>query len=359
MHLIMSKEKIPLAAKAIGRLYQSDTPPHYGNPARISQYLSRGDLKGAFAAAGFLLKESAGAAELNRFEGVTEDDALLMQTLKAFSEKGNSEFKMNDKKRIVGKIVKIRFSDERKCSERVGIILKYDANEESNWVHISMMQTDGTMWYATKRLDCISRISAARIAPTLRTALVQFHRAALQQEQFLEQSRKEKAAYEANVASAQAAIREIAGTLDHSSFSQELEEMFAKHYPPGGNFGSCYQEPIQFECRSIEAERFTMSHTRMVDKYASPEAYPFIHREYDQSLSLLPSDAAYGRFCERNAPSVITDLALFGRVSAEASLGEKNTLMAHRNYTFPLKYGLSRKSLAEIERTLFGGEQTE
>lgn len=250
-----------------------------------------------------------------------------------------------------GKVVKIKCSRNGKHCEESGIVLSYNRDENKDWVSIRMMRTSGLEWFYSGRNSNIIKITSTRIEKELRAALIRYYNTVKSESIFLEKMKEEQERYRKETASILAFIRGSSGAMDYTEFSAALENMFNANVPRR----SAFDQPCYFRLEQIaEGKVFTISHAQHVVKYAKPEQFPFIYREYDQTLHIDTTDKSYKAFCEKNAPALIPALAAKGSVSISASLGDKNTLVVYRDYSFPLKHGMTSKSIEELKERLFG-----
>lgn len=254
---------------------------------------------------------------------------------------------MVDLKNYVGKVVRINYLyNNKECSE-VGVVYKQE--ERGDKVSFSMLLTNGQSWAPTFDLKNISKISSARIDEALRGALIEYCKVKIKQEAFLENFWKEKSMHENNVSAALKAVKEHSDELTVNDCMDAITDLFQDRYPSGGGFHS----RNYFYCTSGCSTDITISHCQEIEKYASPESYPFLYREYDGCIFVRRDSKAHKDFCERNAPAVKPELKQF-KSEIYATIGDKNFLSVERAYKIPLKYGLSKRSVDYIKEAVFG-----
>ena len=248
-------------------------------------------------------------------------------------------------KDYVGKIVKVNFSYKEHQKEKTGIVLK-QINTPSKFA-LTMILLDGKTQDFDSRSIQFNKISSVRLDREVREALVSLYKAMDEQATFLSNFWKTKNELENNVRKAQSNLTAKTGLMDLSDFGKEIVSLFSERFP----ISDVSRNRLYFSMNSASSIDFTVAHCREVSKYASPEQYPFLYREYDNSIQIAHDSPALARFCEQNAPKEIPELK--GKVSSTVSafIGDKNLLGVHRVYEFPLKYGMSRKTIDFLEET--------
>lgn len=248
-------------------------------------------------------------------------------------------------KNYVGKIIKVNFSYNGHQKEETGIVLK-QMNTPSKYV-ITMILMDGKIRELDSRFMQFNKISSVRLDKDVREALVGLYKAMDEQAVFHANFWKRKNELENNVRKAQANLSSKTGLMDFSDFGREVERLFTERFPSSN---TSYKR-MYFQMNSVDAKEFTVSHSQEVCKYASPEQYPFLYHEYDNTIQIEYNSPSLKSFCERNAPKEIPELK--GKVNSTltASIGDKNTLTVSRVYEFPLKYGMTRKTIDFLEET--------
>lgn len=244
------------------------------------------------------------------------------------------------------KVVRIQYNDVyAKDIIREGIVWQQkDVGDNKTEFHLILL--DGTELANTFKNDKIVKISAMRIDPNLRQALIECCKAKQTQQKFLDNFWKQKAALDQEVARTKKVVSECSGRINMYTFEQEVENLFRTRFRklPDGQY---------FFCSAIDSGSITISHMANVKKHASPSRYSFISEEYDRTLHVEENSKDYKEFCQKYAPVPIPEIVRnAASVTTSANIGDKDTLIACRDYTFALKYGLSKKSLEQIEKML-------
>lgn len=251
-------------------------------------------------------------------------------------------------KNYVGRIQRVQAPYDGHLRSYTGIV--YHQEIYGDRLKLQMFLTDGNDISVGIMRNGAAKISSVRMEKDLRTALTALYKAKMQQKAFQDAVQKELMKHEDNVYAAKKAVQEASGDLTHKEFMDEAERLFSERYPRTGG----WQEERYFDCTALSEESLTMTHIQDVEKHVRPEDYPFIGRRYDQTLFLRTEHPEYRRFCERNAPAVISELKSFSTNIIGAAIGDKNFLSVGRSYTFPLKHGLTKQSLQELSDILDG-----
>lgn len=249
-------------------------------------------------------------------------------------------------KDYIGKVVKVHYICNGEEQYKVGIVFEQERGRSNN-ARLSMLLTNGNIW-SLPSSENIIRITSARIDENLRKSLVNYFNAKKAQNKFLDNFWKEKTMHESRVMAAQNAVREISGTLSFDDFIKTVEKLFAERYP------STYSDSDRyFLCHGVSGDSVSVSHIQEIMKYATPEIFNFLYREYDNNIFVDESTPGYKEFCEKNAPPEIASLRGKAKMSVHASIGDKNFLSVHRIYELPIKHGMTRQSLNEIKELLY------
>lgn len=254
---------------------------------------------------------------------------------------------MDSIKNYVGKVVKVQFTSLGKPTSRTGVVFQQDNGPSS--VKLHMILTTGAEWEPTFREGEDLTISSVRIDKDLREALEKVCDAKIKHKAFLDKFWKEKSMHETNVANSLKELKECSDEMTREAFMQEVEAMFREKYPASGGF----QRQRYFTWDSVSDKAFSVSQTQEMEKYIQPESYAFIYREYDGTLFIDSSVKGYKEFCERNAPPILPELKDKAKTTVSASIGDKNFLLVHRSYEFPLKDGFTKKELQGIRDMLY------
>lgn len=259
---------------------------------------------------------------------------------------------IDTEKNYVGKIVQVKFSYKEYQKEATGIVLEQVNTPIKFSLNLILLNGE------TKDIDSlvfqIHSISSVRLEKGVRDALVAFYDAKSKQTAFLKNFWKEKNVLENNVQKAYDNLKAQTGQLSFSDFSDKVEALFSAHFP---SFGASYK-PTYFSFSFASNNEFGISQCQQIEKYATPEKYPFLYCEYDNPLQIYADAPSFKQFCARNAPKEIPQLKGKASSTVDASVGDKNTLIVRRTYHFPLKYGMSQKTIDYLESFLSGKEKS-
>jgi len=251
---------------------------------------------------------------------------------------------MEDSKNYVGKVVKVHYTDNSgKSASQTGIVLS-QRTLSSGTPQLNMLLIDGREWLST--YVKAEKITSARIDENLRKCLTEYYKAKVDQTAFLNNFQKERAVHEEKVGSALKAIRDVSGVMSWREFSDAVENLFRDTFPQAEDHNSWYKK--YFHCSSGSQTEVTLSHVQDIEKYASPEKYSFIRREYDGCLFIEPDTPGFKQFCEKHAPAEIPGMKGKCKTSVDAEIGDKNWLTVERVYHLPLTNGYSRQSLKDL-----------
>lgn len=256
-------------------------------------------------------------------------------------------------KDYVGKIVKVSGQDRWGHSiNATGIVYEQTSPDYADSVVVlSLIKTDGT--FGKVRFDVNDdrdvKVTSTQIDPELRSALKEAYKSKVKLDAFEAQRVVQEKALKADLNVKLTAVQQNSNDLTDRQFMDEVEKLFTSHYPSSGEYYRKY-----FELSSWNSKEICVQQTQDVEKYASPEAYSFLHRYYDNTIHVDYESSEYKRFCQLNAPRIIPELAKNCKTDVCARIGDKNWLTASRTYTFPIKYGYTKKSLEELASRLFG-----
>lgn len=138
-------------------------------------------------------------------------------------------------------------------------------------------------------------------------------------------------------------LMKTSGSMSSQQFGYRLHEIFAKQG----------MDDVLVSGWREDGKTIKVSEDKYITKYASPEMYSFIYREYDGSCFVKNEDEKAKKFAKENAPAERTNLRrLSSAVEVDLSLGDKDWLCASRIYTIKLTNGYTEKSLEDIEKKL-------
>lgn len=83
-----------------------------------------------------------------------------------------------------------------------------------------------------------------------------------------------------------------------------------------------------------------------------------VQRFIDGYLFVEDSHPSYKKFRDAHAPAELSGLKGKAKTSVCANVGDKNFLTVSRTYTFPLKHGITKQSLEDIQTLLSGKQQS-
>lgn len=251
----------------------------------------------------------------------------------------------------VGKIVKISGTDSwGRDFATTGLVYAQREGFRGDSTVFSLIKTNGSVadTVAVMHNDN-AKITSTKIEPELRAALKEAYRMKLKLDSFEEKYNKELAAHKDAFKNALTGVKENSNELTSNEFIDAVLAEFEKRYPSSGDYYRKY-----FTADSWSSTEISVKQVQDIEKWASPEGYSFLFREYDNTIHMRYDSKELKDFCERNAPRVIPELAKHCKTDVSASLGDKQWLSVERIYTFPIKYGYSKKSIEEIKERLFG-----
>jgi len=250
-------------------------------------------------------------------------------------------------KNYVGKILRTTYVYNGQEHSRVGIV--YQQEKEGDHLRFTMLLPNGQEWKQPFTTESITKMTSVHMDESLRKALKDLCNVKLEQQAFLKQFWAEKLNYERKVAQAQAQVQELSGELSEYEFRTAIENLFREKYPTTGG----YDTGRYFEINSWCKQEVTMRHVQEIQKWANPEQYPFMYREYDDNYFINENHPGYKSFCERHAAPLIPALKDYCKGTG-ANVGDKRHLTVSRYYTFQIIHGFSRQSLQEISTILDG-----
>lgn len=251
----------------------------------------------------------------------------------------------------IGKIVKISGTDSWGHEfSRVGMVYAQREGFKGDSTVFSIIKTDGTLADTVAVMhDGNAKITATKIEPELRVALKEAYKLKLKLDAFEEKYKSELQVQKNAFANALNGVKENSNDLTSNEFIDAVVELFRERYPSSGDY---YTKRFEADCWS--PTEVTVKQSQDVEKWANPEKYGFLYREYDNTIHMRHDSKELKVFCERNAPRVIPELEKCCKVGTSASLGDKEWLSVERTYTFPIKYGYTKKSVEEIKERIFG-----
>lgn len=249
-------------------------------------------------------------------------------------------------KNYVGKVVRVHYIDRYRSNEVAEITGIVSEQKESGDAKVfSLIKMNGQAAMLNTRYDRIEKITSVRLEKGVREALEGLYLARKEQKTVLEALQKKKVELEQRVETAEKRLQAETGELTHKEVREAVEAFFREHFHTSNAFWrNCY-----FYVSSIGPKELTIAHVQDVTKYATPEQFPFIYREYDGQLFVRDKHPALQDFAERNAPQEIRQLSGKVKNTLSVSIGDKNYLSVSRCYTLPLKYGLNRKSIENLK----------
>lgn len=250
-------------------------------------------------------------------------------------------------KNYVGKVIRLQYTFNGNQRDVVGIVMEQKCI--SGNVSLNLLKLNGQTQEFDSRRASFDKISSVRLDKGVRDALEGLYSVKKAQKEFLDAFWKEKAEHERKVYAASRQLQEQTGELSYDEFTNAIEAFFSENFPTSDAF----HQQLSFSVGHISDKEFWVCHNQDVVKYATPERFPFLYREYDQTLHIRYNDPSLRTFCSNHAPKEIPQLAGKVKNSVDVSLGDKNFLTVSRIYKFPLKYGMTRKSVAFVKEFVF------
>lgn len=252
---------------------------------------------------------------------------------------------------FVGKVVKISGKDNWGIDFSItGIVYTQREGFKGNSTIYSLIKTNGSI--ADKVVvmhNGEAKVTSTKIAPELRIALKEAYKAKLKLDAFEEKYKKELASHKDFLNSALISVKESSKEYSSSEFIDKVVALFDEKYPSSGDYYRKY-----FEADSWSSTQVSVRQSQEIEKWANPEKYPFLYREYDNTIHIRSDSKSLKDFCDRNAPRIIPELEKHCKVEVSASLGDKEWLSVQRVYTFPIKYGFSQMSIDDIKERFWG-----
>lgn len=247
----------------------------------------------------------------------------------------------------VGKVVKITGKDGLNLDfVFTGIV--YEQKILRDRPAVSLILTNGAV-KPDLRLVSDYKITSTKIEPELRVALKDAFRAKVKLMAFEQKYLAEKEVLENSLSKTLLSVKDNSNEMTTREFMDAVEKLFTEKYPSSGNWNLKY-----FTIASYSSNEITMKQVQEVEKYANPEKFSFLYREYDDAMFIEENAPGYKEFCERNAPGIIPELGKHCTTEVFATIGDKNWLSVNRAYTFPIKYGTTKKSLEDIKERILG-----
>ena len=129
---------------------------------------------------------------------------------------------------------------------------------------------------------------------------------------------------------------EVSGFYSSNVFNSKAEALFEKYLHK--NLRIC----------SWSKDYIILSEYKDIEKWYNPEKFPFLYREYDNTIHIGDSDAA-NKFAKQNAPDIIPRLKKISKeCKVSLSLGDK-WLGVDMEYKIVMPYGFTQKSLDYFE----------
>lgn len=252
----------------------------------------------------------------------------------------------------VGRIVKISGTNPWKHPvSKVGIVYAQKEGYKGESTNFTLIKPNGEIESVSVVHNSDTKITATKLDPDLRAALKESYKVKVKLEAFRSKVSQELKRMEGELADTLRIVKETSGELTSNEFIDQINTLLRERYPATGG----YYTTKSFSVVCWSATVVTAEQSQDVDKWANPEKYSFLYREYDNTIHISYDSQSYKDFCVRNAPSVIPELAKYCDANIEATLGDKEWLSVGRRYTFPIKHGYSQKSIEEIKMLLFGG----
>lgn len=259
---------------------------------------------------------------------------------------------MSTFKDLTNQIIELSYSQNGYEHSQIGIVYRQD--DLDKLVKLHMMLITGQEWTPSFFKSEIS-VSLVQVNKDLEVALQEYAKVRQAQIAFQEDFWKKKALHEKNVTLALKEVKEHSGYMTFRDFEEEIDKLFSKKFP-----SSLFSRKKQyFSLRSLSDDSLTVDHIQDIQKYAKSDEYPFLFREYDDSLCIDESAPGYLEFCQRNAPPIIPSLRDKANTYVSANIGDKGSLSVVRSYEFPLKYGSTKQSFEHLKEFLFGNPSLE
>lgn len=257
---------------------------------------------------------------------------------------------MDFDKSYVGKVVRFEYTQYNNPQNNVGYVFDQKSvyTPMGAAVEFSVCLTNGNEWYPRFTPNEDLKISSVRMDKSLRDALKAYGDARSAQNALLTRFEAQKRQHNDAVNQAKQAVKAASKDMSMQDMIQAVEALFKEAYPSSGDYYLRY-----FDCTSCSSKEITMTQIQDVEKWATPEKYSFLYREYDGNLSLYHDRWDFRDFCKRNAPAIIPALKGY-KSHVGGSIGDKNWLSVGRSYVIPLKHGLTKDSLQDIKDVLSG-----
>ena len=244
-----------------------------------------------------------------------------------------------------GKVVQVDLKYTNGTIEkRVGIIAKQEYKTETDRVFFTMLEACGRKTTFPVSIAKLEQIKSVRLSAEERRAYQDTYKAYNKLEGFLEKYEKEKTALETEFTMKMKHLKTFSDSLTFDDFSGLINQVFyEKFYKTKG---------ILLEYSGGSTEAATMSVSKDCGKWLDLNKFPFITQEYDGAYFVEPQYPEHDLYCKTHGPKSIPELDTLYESSYEASVGDKRSLFVSLNYRIPLKYGITRSSIRDIETQL-------
>lgn len=211
-------------------------------------------------------------------------------------------------------------------------------------IHVDIIKTNGEMSYLFTKCagndSVIADATSCRIDPQVRSALVAYVKTKTAYSNWMKVKQKEEQVFRETLNEDVETLKRIydekCGFDDPTLFIQKVRESLEKRYL--WNPEDSWQRPSSkyddIDCY-LHNGSLHITLRNDVEKYARPERYSFIGREYDQTLYI--EDGKKAEQFAKNAISIPRAWHDVGKVSYGCSLGDKNWLQVACRVVLPVK----------------------
>ena len=216
---------------------------------------------------------------------------------------------------------------------------------QENPLEIKMVKLDGT----TVSLVEVKEISSVRLAPNVRQVLKEYAMSHANLYRLEKQYKEQILAVKNTILTYKKTLKRVTGIMDTYDFNTRLECSISNKVGVNMNISSwCF---VDDKDSYVEIEQ-----TSDICKWATPEEYPFINREYDGTLRLNYEHYAVKKYAEKYAPQILLSLKRVSyKTEKRLTIGDKGTLCAHTVYKIPIKFGCTEKSVEDILSIIYKG----
>lgn len=248
-------------------------------------------------------------------------------------------------KDFCGKVIQadLQYSDGT-IEKRVGVILNQEVNSETDVVKLTMLESSGRKTTFPARVSKLNQLKSVRLDAEERAAFQDTYKAYSKLQAFLNKYEEEKDFLEKELTAKMKHLRTFSDSLTFNDFSQLINKLFYE------KFYERYGVSIEYSAGSKDIA--IMSVTKNCGKWMDFDNIPFITKEYDGEYFVETQLPEHDEFCKKQGPGSISELESLYESSYEASVGDKRTLSISLNYRIPLKYGLTKSSIRDIEEQL-------